>query len=329
MAAAPAGAGARRSSHDPDVDSLSSFIGVDGTNSTLNSGRFLINLKPRDERSASASDIIRRLQAGDGAGRRHRALHAAGAGPHDRRHGEPHAVPVRARGRQPDRARRLGPEAAGTAASSFPQLEDVASDVEAHGLSTYVDIDRDTAARFGITPATVDNALYDAFGQRIVSTIFTQSNQYRVILEATPQQQRTLDSLNAIYLPSSLAAGGQVPLSAIARFIPQERAAPDQPSRPVPRGDDLLQPGAAGLARRGGERDPRRRAGDRHAGERLHQLPGRGARLPGLARATSCCSSWPRSSPSTSCWACSTRATSTRSRSSPPCPRPASARCWR
>ncbi|HUH84235.1 MAG TPA: efflux RND transporter permease subunit, partial [Stellaceae bacterium] len=106
--------------------------------------------------------------------------------------------------------------------STLPALEDVANDVEAHGLSTYITIDRDTAARFGITPATVDNALYDSFGQRIVSTIFTQSNQYRVILEADPQQQRTLETLKSIYLPSSLSTTGQVPLNAIAHFVEQE-----------------------------------------------------------------------------------------------------------
>ncbi len=90
--------------------------------------------------------------------------------------------------------------------------------MQEQGLSAYVTVDRDTAGRFGITPATVDNALYDAFGQRIISTIFTQSNQYRVILEVDPALQATLDSLNAIYLPSSAAsAGNQVPLSAIAR----------------------------------------------------------------------------------------------------------------
>jgi multidrug efflux pump len=97
----------------------------------------------------------------------------------------------------------------------LPQLEDVASDQENQGLSAYLTIDRDTAGRFGITPATVDNALYDAFGQRIVSTIFTQSNQYRVILQADASMMASLDSLGTIYLPSATAVGGQVPLSAL------------------------------------------------------------------------------------------------------------------
>ena len=171
---------------DPDVVSLSSFIGVDGTNTTLNSGRFLINLKPRDERSLDASAIIRRLQGEVARRRRHRALHAAGAGPDHRRHGQPHPVPVRAGGRQPGRVHRLGPEADRRGCSRSPSSPTSRPISARTGCRPISSIDRDTAGRFGITPATIDNALYDAFGQRIVSTIFTQSNQYRVILEADP-----------------------------------------------------------------------------------------------------------------------------------------------
>ncbi len=206
---------------DPDVASLSSFIGVDGTNSTLNSGRFLINLKPRDERDTRASDVIRRLKQ--------ETAQVAGIGLYMQPVQDltidatvsrtqyqfviEDANPAEIAAWAPKLIARL---------EQLPSLEEVASDVEAHGLSAYIAIDRDTAARFGITPATVDNALYDAFGQRIISPIFTQSNQYRVILEADPQQQRTLDTLNAIYLPSSLSATGQVRLSAVARFVQQE-----------------------------------------------------------------------------------------------------------
>jgi multidrug efflux pump len=102
-----------------------------------------------------------------------------------------------------------------------PELQDVASDLQQNGLTAYITIDRDTAGRFGITPATVDNALYDAYGQRIVSTIFTQSNQYRIILEVTPGLQRSLDSLNALYLPAAGSPIGQVPLGAIATISQQ------------------------------------------------------------------------------------------------------------
>ncbi len=102
-----------------------------------------------------------------------------------------------------------------------PELADVVSNQEDNGLAAYVTIDRDSAARLGISVGTVDNALYDAFGQRIVSTIFTQSNQYRVILEADPASYRSVDSLASIYVPS--AAGGQVPLSAIAKVDVETR----------------------------------------------------------------------------------------------------------
>jgi multidrug efflux pump len=100
------------------------------------------------------------------------------------------------------------------ALAATPEIVDPASDLEQNGLAAYITIDRATAGRFGITPATVDNALYDAFGQRIVSTIFTQSNQYRVIIENDPALQTSVRDLTTIYLPSS--TGGQVPLSVIA-----------------------------------------------------------------------------------------------------------------
>jgi len=206
---------------DPDVQSLSSFIGVDGTNSTLNTGRMLINLKPREARRDSAAAMIRRLQS------------------------ETSTVPGIEAYMQPvqdltidDRVSRTQYQFVLECAdpdvlakwiptlmdrlSQQPELADVATDLAQQGLAAYVDVDRDTAARFGITAATVDNALYDAFGQRIVSTIFTQSNQYRVIMEASPGLQRSPSSLSEIYVPSS--SGGQVPLTAIARI--EERHAP-------------------------------------------------------------------------------------------------------
>jgi multidrug efflux pump len=107
---------------------------------------------------------------------------------------------------------------------AIPDIADVASDMQNNGLAAMVTIDRATAGRFGITPATVDNALYDAFGQRIVSTIFTQSNQYRVILDSNPGGPTGLQNLGAIYLPSSTATNGQVPLTSIVKI--QTRAAP-------------------------------------------------------------------------------------------------------
>jgi multidrug efflux pump len=103
----------------------------------------------------------------------------------------------------------------------LPELADVVSNQEDNGLAAYIDIDRDSAARLGISVGTVDNALYDAFGQRIVSTIFTQSNQYRVIMEADPKFYNSIASLASIFLPS--AGGGQVPLTAIAKVHVESR----------------------------------------------------------------------------------------------------------
>jgi multidrug efflux pump len=108
---------------------------------------------------------------------------------------------------------------------TLPELGDVASDISAQGLSVFVEIDRDQAARFGITPATIDNALYDSYGQRIVSTIFTNSNQYRVILEADPALQNSLEALSNIYLPSSVGST-PVPLAVVAKM--REETAPLQ-----------------------------------------------------------------------------------------------------
>ena len=208
---------------DKDVVSLSSFIGVDGSNITLNSGRMLINLKPVDDRSANASQVIRRLQRetqdvtgislymqpvqdlsiDDTVSRTQYQFALEDANPDEFNIWVPKLV---------DRLQQL------------PQIEDVASDQENQGLAAYLTIDRDTAGRFGITPATVDNALYDSFGQRIVSTIFTESNQYRVILLAVSSLMASLDSLGSIYLPSSTAVGGQVPLSALVKV--SERTSP-------------------------------------------------------------------------------------------------------
>jgi multidrug efflux pump len=205
---------------DPDVVSISSFIGVDGSNITLNSGRMLINLKPVSDRHESASDVIRRIQRNtvgvigitlymqpvqdlsidDTVSRTQYQFVLEDANPREFATWVPKLV---------------------AELQKLPQLEDVTSDLQSEGLSAYLTIDRDTAARFGITPATVDNALYDSFGQRIVSTIFTQSNQYRVILQADPTLMDSLDALGTIYLPSATALSGQVPLSALVKVTRQ------------------------------------------------------------------------------------------------------------
>ena len=203
---------------DKDIIGLSSFIGVDGTNMTLNSGRFLINLKPRDERQQTVSRIIRRL------------LHETASVDGIKLYLQPvqdltidssvsraqyHFVLENPNTKEmqtwvPRLVTRL---------SRLPELTNVASDMESQGRAIDLVIDRATASRFGITPATVDNMLYDAFGQRIVSTIYTQSNQYRVVMIADPDLQHTLKALNSFYLPSSSSTtNGQVPLAAIVHI---------------------------------------------------------------------------------------------------------------
>ena len=207
---------------DADVESLTSFVGVDGTNPTLNSGRMLINLKPRGQRDATASEIIRRLQR-DTASIQGISLYMQPAQDltidSTVSRTQYQFVLESARSEDfdvwvPRLVERL---------QKLPEIVDVTSDLQNKGLSMFIKVDRDAAARFGVTTATVDNVLYDAFGQRIVSTVYTQSNQYRVIYEVEPAMARSLDALNNLYLPGS-ASGKQVPLSAIASF--EERTAP-------------------------------------------------------------------------------------------------------
>ena len=208
---------------DADVESLTSFIGVDGSNTTLNAGRFLINLKPRDERSGTASDIIRRLQT-EVAGITGIQLFMQPV--------QDLSIDTTVSATQYQFVLENADITAFTSwipklltkLKAIPDITDVASDMQNNGLAADITIDRATAGRFGITPATVDNALYDAFGQRIVSTIFTQSNQYRVILDSNPAGPTGLQNLSAIYLPSSTASGGQVPLSSLVTVT--TRAAP-------------------------------------------------------------------------------------------------------
>ncbi|MGE5647373.1 MAG: multidrug efflux RND transporter permease subunit [Acidobacteriota bacterium] len=200
---------------DPDVQSLSSFIGIDGTNATINNGRVQINLKPFDERHSTASEIIRRLQS--------KLAGLAGI--------TLYMQPVQDLTVEDRVARtqyQYSMEAADANELSVwaprlleklrarPELRDVASDQQTGGLEAELVIDRDTASRFGITPQMIDDTLYDAFGQRQVSTIFTQLNQYRVVLEVGPEFQRGPTDLKDIYVHS--ATGQQVPLSVFTHF---------------------------------------------------------------------------------------------------------------
>jgi multidrug efflux pump len=199
---------------DPAIKSLSAFIGVDGTNTTLNSGRVLINLKPMEERKMSASDIIRRIQP-EVAKLRGITLYMQPV--------QDLTVESRVSRTQyqysledPDinELNSWTPRVV-DALRGLPELRDVSSDQQDRGLRASVLIDRTTASRLGITPQLIDDTLYDAFGQRQVSTMFAQLNQYRLILEVKPEFKQNPGKLKDIYIRSS--GGGQVPLAAITR----------------------------------------------------------------------------------------------------------------
>jgi len=200
---------------DPDVVSLSSFIGVDGTNMTPNSGRMQINLKPRDERASDVTEIIRRLSdrvanvegialymqavqdltVEDRVSRTQYQYSLESADPRDLATWVPQLV------------QKL---------QVLPQLRDVATDQQNHALEEDLVVDRDTASRLGLTTSAIDNTLYDAFGQRLVSIIFTQLNQYHVVLEVAPEFRQNPDALRNLYVKST--GGQQVPLSAFVHF---------------------------------------------------------------------------------------------------------------
>lgn len=210
---------------DPAVQNLSSFIGIDGTNLTMNSGRILITLKPLAERNIEASAVIRRLQP------------------------KLATIPGVTLYMQPvqdltmdDRVSRTQYQYSLSAIhladvakwseklldklQSQPELRDVADDQQNTGLQTFIDIDRETASRLGISTQLIDNTLYDAFGQRQISTLFTQRNQYHVILEILPTLLQKPDALNNIYINSTINStiGGPVPLSAFTKI--SQSAAP-------------------------------------------------------------------------------------------------------
>jgi multidrug efflux pump len=202
---------------DSDVTGLTSYVGIDGTNTTLNNGRFLINLKARDDRSSTAAVIARRLQGevADVSGiqlylqpEQDLTLDTTVS---------PNQYQFVLRGPSQEAFQQYVP-ALIARMKSISSITDVTSDLNNDGLSVNVELNRQLAARYGITAATVDNALYDTLGQRIVSTIFDQSSQYRVILVAKPETLPNLESLGNLYLPSQTSSTGQVPLKAIANI---------------------------------------------------------------------------------------------------------------
>ena len=200
---------------DPDVASLSSFIGIDGTNTTENTGRIQINLKPHDQRSTSASDVIRRLQPVlakvEGITLYMQPVQDLTVEDRVSRTQFQYSLEDADATELNDWAGRILAKL-----QTLPELRDVASDQQNGGLKADLVIDRDTAARFGILPQAIDDTLYDAFGQRQVSTIFTQLNQYHVVLEVGPQFRQDPAALKDIYVKS--VTGTQVPLASISHF---------------------------------------------------------------------------------------------------------------
>jgi multidrug efflux pump len=200
---------------DPDVVSLTSYVGIDGTNTTLNNGRFLIILRPHNDRSLTAAQIARRLQD-EVAGVSGIKLYMQ---PEQALTLDtvisPNQYQFVLRGPNQDAFGKYVPELIGRM-KQIKSITDVTSDLNTDGLSVDVEVNRQLAARYGITPATIDNALYDALGQRIVSTIFNQSSQYRVVLVAKPESLPNLQALGKLYLPTQTGSTGQVPLSGIA-----------------------------------------------------------------------------------------------------------------
>jgi multidrug efflux pump len=200
---------------DADVASLTSYVGVDGTNTTLNSGRFLINLKALGDRSLSAEAIGRRIQD--------EVANVPGIKLFLQPEQDltldttisPNQYQFVLRGPDQQAFEKYVPDLVDKM-SKIKSITDVTSDLNNEGLTVNVEVNRQLAARYGITPATIDNALYDALGQRIITTIFNQSTQYRVILVAKRDRLPNLQSLGSLYLPSQTGSTGQVPLSGIA-----------------------------------------------------------------------------------------------------------------
>ena len=309
---------------DPAVASVASFIGVDGINATLNSGRLQIQLKPHGDRETDLPYLMRQLAA--------RASTVPGI--------TLYLQPVQDLTIE-DRVSRTQyqftledpnqeelsiwvPRLVARLAAS-PALSGVASDLQDQGQQMYIDIDRSSASRLGVTPAAIDNALYDAYGQRLISTVFTQANTYRVVLELRPEAAAGPASLEGLYVAG---AAGPVLLSSVASFSQRTTAlAVNHLGQfPATTVSFNLAPGASlGAAVTA---ITRRRSRAATAGQHCHQLPGRRPRLSGFAgqyrmaadrrdrhhvhRARRIC----------------TRVTYTRSRSSRRCRRRASARCW-
>jgi multidrug efflux pump len=201
--------------HDPDVVSVASFVGAGTVNATVNSGRLYINLKPRDQRKAGVSEIIGRLREAtkdvQGISLFMQAVQDVQIDSRVSRTQYQYTLEDADEAELSQWASKLLAKL-----RTLPDLVDLATDQQSNGLQLSIDVDRDTASRLNILPQAIDDTLYDAFGQRQVSIMFTQLNQYRVILEVEPHFQLTPEALNKIYVKST--TGQMVPLSTFARL---------------------------------------------------------------------------------------------------------------
>ena len=289
---------------DPAVASVGAQIGASGT-TTLNDGRMFIALKPHDQRDVSADQVINRLRP-QVAKLQGINLYMQAA----------QDITIGARVSRTQYQYTLVDADAGElnhwapifldGLKKIPGITDVVSDQENAGPLLDITIDRDAAASYGILPATIDNTLDDAYGQRIVSTIFTTLNQYHVVLEVEPRFQYGPDALNDLYVSAS--NGQQVPLRTLVQTVTQGGADRRQSSGPIPCGDDFLQSGAGRVDRRGRRRHPPARGAVRQA-RLAGDEPSKATPRPSSrrCRASRSWSRW-RWSSSTSSWACSMRA---------------------
>ncbi len=201
---------------EPSVTSLSSFIGVDGANATLNTGRMLLNLKPKGVRDLTLADLLENLKQRTAGiqGMQVYFLPIQDLTIEDKTSPSQYALTLMSPS-QADLS--LSNASLLDAFSALPELQGVSSDLQEQGLQAYIEIDREAAGRLNVTVAAIDAALYNAFGQRLISTIYTQANQYRVVLEMEPKYKAGLAGLESIYVPS--ASGTQIPLSALATLV--------------------------------------------------------------------------------------------------------------
>ena len=293
---------------NPHVAGVMSFVGVGGSSQTLNNGRMVVSLKPANTRpraDAIARELRPQLAAVPGIRLFLQAPPVIRIGGVLTKAQYQYVLQDSDTARLYEWAPRLQ-----AALRNLPQLMDVTSDLQISSPRVALQLDRGRAAALGVTASQIENALYSAYGQRQVGTIYTATNQYWVILEVAPEYRDSPAALGALYVRGS---GGQtVPLAEVTRATDDVGAAGGHAFRPGAVGQPVVQPSARSIVEPGAEGDRHGRGEAAHAADDLDVVPGHGAGVPRFRRPVSACCSRSRCSSSTSCWACSTRATCTR-----------------